>query len=94
MPPDVPQDSIRSWTKRWNKIWALMHLSAPPIINGVRPPDRSPSTPMDTPEPLSSGQYQAVGLGWDQNGQITIEENLPVAMNVLAIYGELARESL
>ncbi len=94
LPPDVPQGQIRSWKKRWNKIWALMHLSAPPIINGTRPPDRTPSTLMDTPEPLVSKQYQVVNLGWDEQGQVTLEENLPVAMKVLAIYGELSRESL
>jgi hypothetical protein len=94
LPPDVQQSQIRSWIKRWNKVWALMHLSAPPIINGVRPPDRSPSTPMDTPEPFASTQYQVVNLGWDRNGQITIEENLPVPMNLLAIYGELSREAV
>lgn len=94
LPPDVPQEQIRSWKKRWNKVWALMHQSLPPIINGTRPPDRSPSTPMDTPEPLQSRAYKTVSLGWDDNGQVTVEENLPVPMNVLAIYGELARETL
>lgn len=94
LPPDVPQEQIRSWKKRWSKVWALLHLSAPPIINGVRPPDRSPSTPMDTPEPFSSRAYTTASLGWDENGQVTVEENLPVPMNLLAICGELARESL
>lgn len=94
LPPDAPDSQIRSWLKRWNKIWALVWASAPPIINGTRPPDRSPSTPMGTPEPLTTGHFKAVTLGWDRNGQITIEENLPVPMNILALYGELSRESL
>lgn len=94
LPPDVPQDQIRSWKKRWNKVWALMFNSKPPIINGVRPPERTPSTPMNTVEPNVSGHYKTVNLGWDDNGQITIEEDLPVAMNVLAIYGEMGTESI
>lgn len=94
MPPDVPQDQIRSWKKRWNKVWALMYQSKQPIINGVRPPERSPSTPMNTVEPDSSLHYKTVSLGWDDFGQVTISEDLPVNMNVLAIYGEMAAEEI
>ena len=94
LPPDIPQNQIRSWKKRWNKVWALMYDSKAPIINGVRPPDRTPSTPMDTVEPDTSGHYKTVNLGWDDFGQITIEEDLPVNMNVLAIYGEMGTEAL
>lgn len=94
LPPDIPQDQIRSWDKRWNKTWALVHESVAPIINGKRPADRSPSTPMNTPEGRMSRAYKTVDLGWDENGQVTVEENLPVPMKLLAIYGELSRESL
>ncbi len=89
VPPDVPQSQIRSWSKRWNKVWALFYDSNVPIINGTRPPDRTPSTPMDTVEPTRTGHVKTVNLGWDDFGQITIEENLPVAMNILSIYGEM-----
>ncbi len=85
---------IRSYKKRWNKVWALMLDSNAPIINGVRPPDRTPSTPMDTPEPRQSGHFKTVNLGWDDFGQITIEQDLPVAMHILAIYGEMNVETL
>jgi hypothetical protein len=94
LPPDIPQDQIRSWKKRWNKVWALMWISKQPIINGTRPPDRTPSTPMDTVEPDVSGHYKTINLGWDDFGQITIEEDLPVNCNVLAIYGEMGLETL
>lgn len=94
LPPDVPGSSIRSWKKRWNKVWALLNQSNAPIINGVRPPDRTPSTPMDTAEPVTSGHFKTVNLGWDDFGQVTIEEDLPVPMNLLAIYGEMGAETL
>ena len=94
LPPDVPDSQIRSWKKRWNKVWALMFDSKQPIINGIRPPDRTPSTPMDTVEPNVSTHYKTVNLHWDDFGQITIEEDLPVPMNVLAIYGEMGAESV
>ncbi len=94
LPPDIPDGQIRSWKKRWNKVWALMFESKAPIINGVRPPDRTPSTPMNTVEPDTSRHYKTVNLGWDDFGQVTIEEDLPVNMNVLAIYGEMGAESV
>jgi len=96
LPPDVPNniESIRSWKKRWNKVWALLFASNLPIINGKRPPDRNPATPMDTPELPTTGHVKTTNLGWDDFGQITIEENQPVPMNVLAIYGEMGKDSL
>jgi len=94
LPPDVQKSQIRSWKKRWNQVYALMLDSKMPIINGVRPPDRTPSTPMDTVEPNASKHFKTVSLGWDDFGQVTIEENLPVAMNVLSIYGEMGVENL
>jgi len=94
LPPDVPQGQIRSYKKRWNKTWALMLDSKQPIINGTRPPERTPSTPMDTVEPDQTGHYKTIALGWDDFGTITIEEDLPVHMTVLAIYGEMEAESL
>ena len=94
LPPDVPQTQIRTWLKRWNQIWLLMYLSAPPKVNGIRPPDRTPSTPMDTPEPFTTGYFRSMAVGWDRNGQVTVEEDQPVPMKLLALYGELSRESL
>lgn len=94
LPPDVAQSQIRSFMKRWNQVYAFVLDSKMPVINGVRPPDRTPSTPMDTVEPNATTHYSTINLGWDDFGQITIEENLPVAMNILAIYGEMGAENL
>jgi len=94
LPPDVPNDQIRSFKKRWNKVWALMLDSKVPIINGDRPPDRTPSTPMNTVEPDTTGHFKTLNLGWDDFGQITIEQDLPVPMHVVAIYGEMDQETL
>jgi len=94
LPPDVPDSEIRSYMKRWNKTWALLMDSKQPIINGVRPPDRTPSSPMDHTEPDRSTHFKTVNIGWDEKGQVTIEQDLPVAMNILGIYGELNAETL
>ena len=94
LPPDVPQDQIRSWKKRWNKVWARVYNSVAPLINGKRAPDRNPSTPMGQPEPFTSTAYKVVNLGWDEEGQVEVSETEPLPMNVLAIYGELSRNSI
>ena len=94
LPPDVPNTQILSWKKRWNQIWVLLYESATPIINGTRGPDRTPTTPMDTPEPFTNKAVRATAFGWDENGQVTVEEDQPVPLKMLAIYGEMARESL
>ena len=94
LPPDVPASEIRSWKKRWNKIWVQLLDSKQPLINGKRPPDRTPSSPMDLSEPARTGHMMVVNLGWDEMGQVTIEQDLPVPMFVLAIYGQMNAESL
>ncbi len=93
LPPDAA-NQIRSWKKRWNKVWAYLLDSKQPIINGTRPPERTPSTPMDTVEPDQTGHFKTIDLGWDDFGQVTIEQDLPVPMYILAIYGEVGVESL
>ena len=94
LPPDVPQDQIRSWLKRWGKFWVLLNQTASPKVNGDRPPASAESETMEVPEGESVSQYQSIGLGLDRNGQITIEEDTPVEMKVLSIVGELTRETL
>lgn len=96
LPLDSPKSDqqIRSFKKNWGKIWALMLDSKQPIINGIRPPERTPSTLMDTVEPSVTGHFKSVNLGIDDFGVITIEQDLPVPMFVLAIYGEFTAETL
>lgn len=78
--------------KRYNKIYVSLLDSAKPLINGTRPPVRHPSTPMGTPEPVTTSKVLSVATGWDLNAQITIEQDLPLACTVLGIAGEVAQE--
>ena len=80
--------------KRRNKIYVRLFESARPIINGDRPSTRSPATPMDTPEPFISEDVFVIDLGWEDNGEIEIEQDLPVPMNIINIMGEAAYEQL
>lgn len=75
--------------KRWNRIFARLIDSALPLINGSRPPDRSPSTPFNEREPNRTQDAEVRDLGWDLYGTVTIEMDLPLQLIVSGIFGEV-----
>lgn len=83
-----------SLKKRRNNIYVKLLESGVPLINGERGLDRTPSTPMGTPEPYISGTIEFLGLGWDRQANVNIKQDLPLPLTVLSIYGELARNKL
>ena len=85
----VPSGASQGLPKRWVQAKVRLHQSALPKINGTRPPDRSPSSPMDAMEPLTTGDSTHYNLGNSENGEITITQDLPVAMHILAIFGQM-----
>ncbi len=92
----VTTGSAASYQKRYDQLQVTLLDSALPIINGERRPDRTPSTPMNTREPESTGllRTEQVTLGWSQDMIVTIEQPLPLACTVLSIAGRLAVEKL
>lgn len=80
--------------KRWNKAVVRVYDSAKPLINGVRPPERSPSTPMGTAEPARTENVTVPTLGWDDAGQITVTQDLPLPLTIINVIGEVATEQL
>lgn len=89
-----PTGSGTSHMKRWNRIYVRLLDSAKPIINGDRPPTRSPSTPMNTSEPTRTEDISVGNLGWDRNALVHVKQDLPKHLTVLAIFGELGQENL
>jgi hypothetical protein len=75
--------------RRWNRIWFNLLDSALPTINGVLPPDRTPSTNMGWAEIVRVGlrEYQVRDLGWD-DGAITIVQDRPYPTHLIGFYGE------
>lgn len=63
--------------------------STRPELNGVRPPDRTPSTPMDTPEPLQSTDVKVMDLGYDLFGRVEVYEDVPKDVQVLGLFGKV-----
>ena len=76
--------------KRWNKIFVRLDTSAIPIINGQRPPVRSPGTNFGNEEPVVSEDIEVRNLGYDLDGRIEIEQDLPLACHIVSIFGTLS----
>lgn len=84
--------SASAWKKRYNKIYVRVLNSAIPLVNGKRAPDRHPSTPMDSVEPLLTEDVVVSNLGHSNYEQITVEQDLPLPLVVLGIFGELGQD--
>ena len=76
--------------KRWNKIFVRLEASAIPVINGQRPPVRSPGTNFGNEEPVVSQDIEVRNLGYDLNGRIEIEQDLPLACHIVSLFGTLS----
>jgi len=87
---ETQNGSNAMYEKRWNKIYLRVLGSAKPIINGSRPATRHPTTLMDTAEPVQSEDIEIIDLGYDRLAIITVEQDLPLDLTVLGLFGKLA----
>jgi len=76
--------------KRWNEIFVRLDKSAIPMINGQRPPVRSTTTNFGNEEPVVSEDVQVRNIGYDRDGRILIEQDLPLACHIVSIFGTLS----
>lgn len=90
-----PQNSISQSLgidskKRISQIGVRGLFSLPPLINGDRPPDRSPQAIMNNSQPpIDLLDVKALNLGFDKYAVVEIKEVLPVRVQLAAIYGKL-----
>lgn len=80
--------------KHWAKIYVRVIDSAIPKINGIRPPTREPATPMNEVQPNLTQTIQATDLGRTRNAQITIEQDLPLQLTILNLFGIAGQDVL
>lgn len=74
--------------RRRVRLFLRLNDSALPLVNGERPfPDRSLATQLNTPEMRMTGDVMTNLLGWDNGGGITIEQDLPIRTEILAVFG-------
>ena len=76
--------------KRWNEVFVRLENSAIPKINGQRPPVRSVDTTYGTPQPMTSEDVNVRNLGYDRDGNIEIEQDLPLPCHIVSMFGTLS----
>ena len=86
--------ALRSRQERWARIFVSLVNSHKPIINGVRPPERHPQTPMDTKEPPATEYVRVADLGHDRDAFVTVVQDLPLSCVINGIFGEAAEGRL
>ena len=79
--------SSASAKRRRTKVRLRLNNSALPLVNGMRSPERAPADPMDTGIDLVTGDVDCNLLGWEDDGALTIEQDLPFRTEILAIFG-------
>lgn len=81
--------------KRYSDVTVRLNQSARPKINGTRPKDRTPINPMGTSEPLDGQKdHQIQNVAWSTLSYVTIEENLPLKVEVIGIFGKFIGNSV
>ena len=81
--------SAMGMQKRWSNIALRLIDSCLPLVNGKRTKDRYPSTPMDTPEELRTGDIKLTNLGWDRYAEVEVEVDLPFKCMIGGIFGKV-----
>ncbi len=84
-----PAGTALGSVRNWGSLKLKLHESGLPLVNGDRAPDRSPASPMNAMEPLVTGDVEVTPPDQDNEGNITIEMDLPLPLNVLALHGTL-----
>jgi hypothetical protein len=79
--------SSQSAKRRRTKVRLRLNDSALPLVNGKRAAERTPADPMNTGTDLITGDVDFNVLGWDDDGAVTIEQDLPFRTEVVAIFG-------
>jgi hypothetical protein len=88
--PEVPQNGTsQALTKSWGKVVVRLKDTQGVVVNGERVPWRSAGDAMGVAPPHFTGDKQVNNLGWDTDGFITIVQDKPCHIEVLAITGSL-----
>ncbi len=87
-------ESKASYEKSWIRIYLRLLNSAVPLVNGTRLPTRNEATPMGEREPYRTEDVDMANLGWDLYGAIDIEQDLPLHLTVMGVFGELDMDNI
>jgi len=81
--------SAQGRKKRYNEVMVRFLNTTGATINGDQLPFRTSATPMGQNIPQFTGDKRVTNLGWDRDGQITVQQTQPLPMTVLGITGTL-----
>jgi hypothetical protein len=85
----IPKDDPGA-IARFSKVGVRTYNSTRPIINGQRPADRTPATPLGKSQKRDRLHDVDVGnIGSDLYQEITIEEQIPERCEILGVYGQV-----
>jgi hypothetical protein len=88
--PEVPQNGTsQALTKSWGKLVVRLKDTQGVVINGERVPWRASSDLLGVAPPHFTGDKQVNNLGWDTDAYITIVQDKPCHIEVLAITGTI-----
>ena len=73
--------------KRYNEVLVRLLNTVGVKINGDQLPFRSSADEMGEPIPQFTGDKRVTNLGWNREGQVTIQQEQPLPLTVLAITG-------
>jgi hypothetical protein len=82
------------WFKGFNKLYVKIYDSFIPLVNGIRPPSRQPSTPMNQMQGKTTEVLEISQTGYELETRVTIEQDLPRKLTVIYIAGELDQNQL
>jgi len=88
-----PGGSAQAAKRRRTKVRLRLNDSALPLVNGYRAADRTPASPLDRVEPRMTGDSDLNMLGWDEDGVLTITQDVPFRTEILGIFGDATKES-
>jgi len=89
---DIPSiGTVRPLRKKWVSLYVRINASYMPLINGSRPPTRHSSTAMGLMEAPQTKNVKVANLGWDEEGRVFIQQDLPLPTEILGLFGEIVQ---
>lgn len=88
MRPAIPgHETIEGLPRSWDTLYARLHETIGGKINGE--PFLYDPSPLST-NALYTGDVKATGQGWDTEGRVSVVQDQPYPMTVLALFGTLS----
>jgi len=75
--------------KRYNEVTVRLYKTVGATVNGDQIPFRTSASPMGQPISSFTGDKRVSNLGWDRDGQVTVQQTQPLPMTILGITGTL-----